>query len=69
MLRLFIKSQVSSIFIGVSPEFELALYTLCALMKPDDTITCSLANKTVDITTHVFKMRGKKYLGSAYPDL
>lgn len=61
--------QCSSIFIGLSPELELILYTLCVLMKPNDTCTVSLAGKTVDIQTHVFTNRGKKYLGSAYPDL
>ena len=61
--------QCSSIFIGISPELEFALYTLCVLMKPDEQCTVSLAGKTIDIQTHVFKMRGKKYLGSAYPDL
>lgn len=45
------------------------LYTLSALMKPNEACTVSLAGKTVDIQTHVFKIRGKKYLGSAYPDL
>ena len=29
----------------------------------------SMNGKRFDITTHVFKMGGKKYLGSAYPDL
>ncbi len=65
----FFSFQVSSIFLGLSPELELALYTLCALLKPDDSCTVSLGGKKVDIQTHVFKIRGKKYLGSAYPDL
>lgn len=60
---------VSSIFLGISPELELALYTLCVLMKPDDNCTVSMNSKKFDIQTHVFKIRGKKYLGSAYPDL
>jgi poly(U)-specific endoribonuclease len=61
--------QVSSIFIGLSPELELIVYTLCALLKPDKRCNISLAGKTIPIQTHVFTMRGKKYLGSAYPDL
>jgi len=60
---------VSSIFLGLSPELEMALYTLCALLKPNDTCKLKLADKTVDVMTHVFKINGKKYLGSAYPDL
>ena len=60
---------VSSIFIGVSPELELALYTLAVLLKPDDACTVSLGGKTIDIRNHVFKNRGKKYLGTAFPDI
>ena len=33
---------VSSIFIGLSPELELALYTLAVLLKPDEACTISL---------------------------
>ena len=60
---------VSSIFIGLSPELELALYTLAVLLKPDETCTVSLGGKTIDIRTHVFTNRGKKYLGTAFPDI
>ena len=37
--------------------------------RPNDSVQISLAGKTIDVRTHVFKQRGKKYLGSAYPDL
>ena len=60
---------VSSIFIGLSPELEMALYTLAVLLKPDDSCTVSLGSKTIDIKTHVFKNHGKKYLGTAFPDI
>ena len=60
---------VSSIFIGLSPELEMALYTLGVLLKPDDSCTVSLGGKTIDIRTHVFKNHGKKYLGTAFPDI
>ena len=58
----------SSIFMGLSPELELALYTLCVLLKPDENCTVSLGGKTIDIQTHIFKSRGKKYLAAAFPD-
>ncbi len=41
--------KVSSIFIGLSPELELALYTICVLLKPDDACAISLGGKKVDI--------------------
>jgi len=59
---------VSSIFMALSPELELALYTLCVLLKPDDNCTVSLGGKTIDIQTYTFKHGGKKYLSSAFPD-
>ena len=49
---------VSSIFMGLSPELELALYTLCVLLKPDDECTVSLGGKTIDIQTYTFKHNG-----------
>ena len=51
---------VSSIFMGLSPELEFALYTLGVLLKPDDSCTVSLGGKTIDIRTH---------LGTAFPDI
>lgn len=60
---------VSSIFIGLSPELELALYTICVLLKPDDACTILLGGKRVDIRTHVFTQGGKKFLGTAFPDI
>ena len=47
----------------------MALYTLGVLLKPDDSCTVSLGGKTIDIRTHVFKNNGKKYLGTAFPDI
>ena len=60
---------VSGIFLGLSPEMEMALYTLCTLLKPDEPCTVKLGGKTIDITTHIYRHRGKKYLGTAFPDL
>lgn len=60
---------VSGIFLGLSPEMEMALYTLVTLLKPDEPCTVSLGGKTVDIMTHIYRYNGKKYLGTAFPDL
>merc|ERR1712029_604597 len=53
----------SSIFIGLSPELELALYTLCVLIKPHENCTISLGGKTIGIQTYIYRNGGKKYLG------
>jgi poly(U)-specific endoribonuclease len=60
---------VSSIFMGLSPELEMALYTICVLLKPDDGCTVSLGGKTLDIQTYIFKNNGLKYLGTAFPNI
>ena len=67
--KFLIFSQVSSVFIGLSPELEMALYTICVLLKPDSACTISLGGKKVDIVTHIFTQGGKKYLGTAYPEI
>ena len=60
---------MSSIFIGLSPELELALYTICVLLKPNDGCTVSLGGKKIEIRTHIFTQNGKKFLGTAFPDI
>lgn len=54
--------NVSSSFIGVSPEFEVALYTMCYLAGSEDN-DLDIEEYQANIKCHHFK--GK--LGSAYP--
>ena len=65
--------RMSSIFIGISPELEIALYTLAALLKPGFkphvTFPVSLGEKSLNLVTHVTKRNGQKHLLSAYPDI
>ncbi|KAI0225512.1 hypothetical protein L0F63_000371 [Massospora cicadina] len=58
----------SSGFVGTSPEFELALYTLCFLTG-QDRVAASLSGFEIDIVTHSFKSRGERRLGSCYPSI
>lgn len=60
---------VTSMFIGTSPELEMALYTVCFLVKPDKPCPVSLGGTKFNISTHTFKYRGKHLIGSAYPDI
>ncbi|XP_019645212.1 PREDICTED: poly(U)-specific endoribonuclease-B-like [Branchiostoma belcheri] len=53
---------VGSSFIGTSPEFELALYTVCFLVG-DGKDRLSLADYDVDVVTHRFG----RYIGTSYP--
>ncbi|XP_042894063.1 poly(U)-specific endoribonuclease homolog isoform X2 [Penaeus japonicus] len=60
---------VGSIFVGVTPELELALYTVCFLAKPDSRCPVKLSNKKFNIQTWTYTVRGQKVIGSAYPDI
>ncbi|KAM3967539.1 uncharacterized protein ACR2FA_010603 [Aphomia sociella] len=62
-----VDKPVDSMFIGTSPELEMALYTLCFVTRTDNDCDLKLAGKDVNIVTHSFRYRSKNYIGSAYP--
>lgn len=64
-----VHKPVNSIFIGTSPEFEIALYTLCFMTKADKACNVSLNGQKVNIRTYTFRYRGKKMIGSAFPEI
>ncbi|XP_062868082.1 uridylate-specific endoribonuclease B [Trichomycterus rosablanca] len=55
-----------SIFIGVSPEFEFALYTLCFLTSPNERVKVSFSLYDVEIVCHHYN---QKHIGTTYPVL
>lgn len=57
---------VSSSFIGVSPEFEVALYSLFFFMNEEKQVV-PLGPYRVEITVHRYRSRGQDYIGTAYP--
>ncbi|XP_065128676.1 uridylate-specific endoribonuclease A [Paramisgurnus dabryanus] len=63
--------EVGSAFIGSSPEFDLAMYTLCYITRPGKKCYLSLGGQTQSIQTYTWDKStygdGKKYIGSAYP--
>lgn len=56
-------------FIGTSPEFEMALYTTCFLLRPDRVCPLKLGEKRFIIRTYTYTYRGKKLIGSAFPEI
>ncbi|XP_028156226.1 poly(U)-specific endoribonuclease homolog [Ostrinia furnacalis] len=64
-----VDKPVDSLFIGTSPELEMALYTVCFLTRVDDDCNVKLAGKDVKVMTHNFRYRSKNYIGSAYPQI
>ncbi|XP_063973639.1 endoribonuclease CG2145-like [Diachasmimorpha longicaudata] len=49
----------STMLIGTSPEFEMALYTICFYTRPDDFCPISLGGNKFHIYTHSFQDSGK----------
>ena len=57
-----------SMFVGTSPELEMALDTICFFARVDGVCPMSLNNAPVYITSYTLKQGGKTYIGTAYPD-
>lgn len=60
---------VTTVFVGTSPELEMALYTVCFYARPDGNCPVSLGGTKFNIITHKFRYRGKDLIGTAYPDI
>ncbi|XP_075409129.1 uridylate-specific endoribonuclease [Tenrec ecaudatus] len=62
--------EVGSAFIGSSPEFELALYSLCFITRPGKMCHLSLGGHSLDIQTYTWDKStygsGKKFIATAY---
>ncbi|XP_063072442.1 uridylate-specific endoribonuclease A [Engraulis encrasicolus] len=63
--------QVGSAIMGCSPEFDLAMYSLCYITRPGKQCKLSLGGETLIIQTYTWDNssygNGKKYIGSAFP--
>ncbi|PSN50777.1 Poly(U)-specific endoribonuclease [Blattella germanica] len=60
---------VGSMFVGTSPELEMALYTVCFLVRPEEKCQVRMAGKNFSIRTHTFRYRSKNMIGSAFPEI
>uniref|UniRef100_UPI00358EFCD7 uridylate-specific endoribonuclease isoform X2 n=1 Tax=Myxine glutinosa TaxID=7769 RepID=UPI00358EFCD7 len=62
--------QVGSGFIGSSPEFDLAISTLCFITRPNQQCAIQVNGKSMKMQTytwtHSYYDNGKKYVASAY---
>jgi len=57
---------LSSIFVGTSPEFEVALYTLCSLAGDEVT---EVEFDDIDLVIKCYKIASGRYIGSSYPEV
>ncbi|XP_053564181.1 uridylate-specific endoribonuclease D [Bombina bombina] len=65
--------NLGSFFIGSSPEFDVAIYTLCYITRRDKGCPVRLGSISLQIQTHSwtnsFYGNGKRYLASSYPKI
>jgi len=62
--------NVSSSFVGTSPEFEIALYTLCFYMQSEEKAIVMVGPYKTQMTCYKFSPRdapSKVYIGTAFP--
>lgn len=58
----------NSLFIGTSPELEIALYTVCFQLRPDTECPLAYNGKKFTLKTFTFRYRGKNLIGGAWPN-
>ncbi|CAB4064159.1 ENDOU [Lepeophtheirus salmonis] len=66
------KNQVKctgSMTVGTSPELDMALYTICALSRPNVDCKMTLHGKKVTIRAFEFSYRGRTHIGTAFSQL
>ncbi|KAM4700985.1 uridylate-specific endoribonuclease D-like [Discoglossus pictus] len=68
----YLKS-LGSFFIGSSPEFDIAIYTLCYVTRPDSLCSVSLGGNSLQVQTYTWANssygNGKRYVASSYPNI
>ena len=63
-----VEKMVGTSFIGVSPEFEMALYTTCFLVgKENNKVTLNTGTDEFDLNIKVYTMAHDK-IGTSYPE-
>ncbi|CAH1993416.1 unnamed protein product [Acanthoscelides obtectus] len=64
-----VDKPVGSMFIGTSPELEMALYTTCFVLRADKICPLKMNGNRFVIRTYTYRYRGKNMIGSAFPDI
>ncbi|XP_072254511.1 uridylate-specific endoribonuclease D-like [Pyxicephalus adspersus] len=66
----YLKS-IGSMFVGTSPEFDFAVFTLCYVTRPDSVCTVKMGGQTLRIQTYTWANstygNNKRYVASSYP--
>lgn len=59
--------KAGSMFVGTSPELDMAVYTLCILTRPNRGCPVQMNAHKFNIQTWVQKSDGKELVGAAFP--
>ncbi|XP_069990893.1 uridylate-specific endoribonuclease D isoform X1 [Penaeus vannamei] len=59
--------KAGSMFVGTSPELDMAVYTLCILTRPNRGCAVQMNGHKFNIQTWVQKSDGKELVGAAFP--
>ncbi len=57
-----------SMFLGMVPELELAVYTVCFMTRYEQPCSMDFNGTPFTITTYNYQCDGKQHIGTAYPD-
>ncbi|XP_061178285.1 uridylate-specific endoribonuclease-like [Saccostrea echinata] len=58
-----------SFFVGVSPEFDIAIYTACALTRPNAICSFAMAGNSLQIQTYDVAHKTGLQVATAYPNI
>nr|A8E624.1 RecName: Full=Uridylate-specific endoribonuclease C; AltName: Full=Placental protein 11 homolog; AltName: Full=Protein endoU-C; AltName: Full=XendoU-C; Flags: Precursor [Xenopus laevis]AAI53812.1 Unknown (protein for MGC:181775) [Xenopus laevis] len=62
---------IGSFFVGSSPEFDIAMYTLCYVTRPDSLCSVKMGGSIFKIQTYTWANstygNGKRFVASSYP--
>ncbi|GLV40220.1 uncharacterized protein CBL_03632 [Carabus blaptoides fortunei] len=64
-----VDKPVDSMFIGTSPELEMALYTTCYMFRANRICPLKLNGNHFIVRTYSIRYRGKNMIGSAFPEI
>ncbi|XP_070525174.1 endoribonuclease Arlr isoform X2 [Cardiocondyla obscurior] len=56
------KHSITTLLVGLSPELEMALYTMCFYLRPNDVCPISLGGKDINLVSTRFNYFGKDIL-------
>ncbi|KAJ8672657.1 hypothetical protein QAD02_003916 [Eretmocerus hayati] len=63
------KTKLTSMFIGTTPEFDIALFTLCFYARPNKNCKVLLGNTKVTIQSWVQYSNNEVLIGSSFPKI